>query len=62
VVALERLATFVRQDIEDRLDDVILVKVRFVGTEVPPPPFMLDVRKVVNSPVESSKYVATWIE
>jgi hypothetical protein len=39
------------------LDDVVLVEVGFIGVGVSP--FMLDVREVVNSPAESSKYIAT---
>jgi hypothetical protein len=53
-VGLKRLAIFVRQVVEGRLDDVILVEVRSVGVEAPF--FMLE---VVDSPAESSKCVGT---
>jgi hypothetical protein len=56
-VSLECLITFLRQGVEGRFDDVVLNEVGFVGAGVPP--FMLDVREVVNSPTESPKCVAT---
>jgi hypothetical protein len=57
VVALECFASFLRHGVKGGLDDVVLVEVGFIGVGVSS--FMLDVREVVNSPAESSKYIAT---
>jgi hypothetical protein len=58
-VRFERLATFLYQGVESRLNDIVLVEIGSVAAGVPPP-FVLNMCEVVDSPVESPKCVATW--
>jgi hypothetical protein len=58
VVSFKRLATLLHQGVKGRIHDVVLVEVGSVGARVPPP-LMLDVHEVVDSPVELLKCVAT---
>jgi hypothetical protein len=53
MVSFECLATLLRQGVEGRLDDVVLVEVGSIVAGVPP--FMLDVREAVDSPAKSPK-------